>query len=162
MMLSINRLLLALIQRSLAGVIVLSMSLMSLGVDSCETSCLVSHVRCADGSTQFSASAQPMSFPSMGMRDASEAARLAMRAVASSASQVPRMESVSCRSDEFCKDASTSIMRPSGRAEIQKARWMTFGDVFAGSEAPDKYLVSTPGSPHPGVIDPRFSMTLRI
>ena len=137
-------------KRSLASLIVLAMSLMSLGVDSCETSCLVSHAQCAEDSTQSTASAQPMSSPSMGMRE-------------SSASQVPGMESVSCRSDEFCKDASTSVMRPTSRAELQKARWASFGAVFAVSEAPGEYLVNQSASPPPRTTDPlRFLMTLRI
>jgi hypothetical protein len=147
----------------LASLMVLAMFLMSLGVDTCETSCLMGHVRCADDLAQSSGSAESMNSPSMDMRDATEYAFLAMRIVALSGSRVPRMESALCSSDEFCKDASTSVMRPSGRAEIQKARWATFGAVFAENGATGDYLVSKPGSPPPRTADPPvYSMTLRI
>jgi hypothetical protein len=160
-MLSRNRLLSALTHRSLAGIVVLSMSLMSFGVDSCETSCLFGHAECADELIRSSASAQSMG--SMPMGEASEYARLLHQTVASSASTVPRMEPVSCRSDEFCKDASTSVMRPTGRAEIQRARSATIGAAFAQSGALGEQLVRQSGSSPPRTADPHLvSMTLRI
>jgi hypothetical protein len=126
-MLSINPLLSALIQRSLAAVIVSLMSLMPLGVDSCETSCLLGHLQCADESAQFSAMAQPMGSSSSGMAKTPGYARLATQIVASSTSALLSIESVSCRSDESCKDASRSVMRPAGRTELQKDRSTTVG-----------------------------------
>jgi len=153
----------ALMKRSLASLIVLSVSLMSFAVDNCETSCLFNDVHCAGELAQPSQPAQPMDSASMKMGGTPEHARLAARTGAGSGSAVRPLESASCGSKELCKDASASTMRPTVRTEFQRARWMAVGAVFTLNWSTRECLGNKSESPPPTAIGPHLlSMTLRI
>jgi hypothetical protein len=154
----------ALIERSLASLIVLSLCLMSSAVSSCEISCLSRHIRCVDELVQSSPAAQlATDSASLEMGGTPEHSRLAMRTGAPSDSAVRRIESASCCSDELCKDASASAMLPTARTEFQNARWMAVGVVFAVNWSPRECLSNKTESPPPKAVGLNpLSISLRI
>ena len=146
------------LRRSFASLILLSVSLMSLGVDACETSCLFDGFRCSTMSSEVSQPANLMdsAWSEMG-------SMITGRGAASSSSRVTCLESALCDRTEFCKDATTSVMRPTARVQIQKARWMTVDAAFAvkwsNREYPSCKIVLPPfESPGPNPL----SISLRI
>jgi hypothetical protein len=103
------------LRRSLASLILFSVSLMSLAVDACETSCLLDGFGCGPMSSEASPpnnSAGSASFEMGSM--------VTGRGAASSSSKVTSLASKPCDGAEFCKDATTSVMRPAARIGIQK------------------------------------------
>ena len=151
----------ALMKRSLASFVVLSLSVMSFAVSNCEISCLFDDVHCTGALTQSSPSAQPMDSMEMGMPP--EHARLAARTGASSGSGGLRLESASCGSGDLCKEASASAMLPTARTELQKARWAAVDVVVALNWSTRECLGNRAESPPPKAIAPNLpSINLRI
>ena len=104
-----------LLRRSVASTMILFVSLMSLAVDACETSCLFDGFRCAPMSSEVSLPTNLMGSASFEM-----GSMVTGQGAASSSSRVTCLESAPCDRAEFCKDATTSVMRPTARVEIQK------------------------------------------
>ena len=152
----------ALMKRSLASLVVLSVSLMSSAVGSCEISCLLGDVRCVNELAQSSPPAQPADSAAMEMGGTPEHSRAAVRTVAGSHSAVRRVESASCF-DELCKDASASAMLSTDRTEIQKAQWMAVGVVFPANWSTRECLSNKTESPPPKAVGVNLlSISLRI
>ena len=116
-----------LLRRSLVSAVMLSLSLMSFAVDACETFCLFDGFRCARMSSEVSAPANLMG---------------------SAPSEMGSMVTP-CDRAEFCKDATTSVMRPAARVEIQKAQQTTIGIPFAVKWSNRGYLTFKAESPPP-------------
>ena len=151
-----------LMKRSLASVVVLSLSVMSFAVSNCEISCLFD-VHCAGALAQSSPSAAPMDPASMEMGMTPEHAHLAARTGASSSSGGRRLESASCSSGDLCKDASASAMLPTARTEFQKVRWMAVDVVVALNWSTRECLGDKAEYPPPKAIAPNLlSINLRI
>ena len=133
-----------LLRRSFASVILFSVSLMSLAVDACETSCLLDGFRCVPMSSEVSLPANLMGSAS------SEMGSMVMgRSPASSTSKVTCLASAACDGTEFCKDATTSVMRPAARIGIRK----TSQTVISAASTPKwsnwEYLSDKIESPPP-------------
>jgi hypothetical protein len=151
-----------LMKRSLASVVVLSLSFMSFAVSNCEISCLFDDVHCAGALAQSSPSV-PMDPASMEMGMTPEHAHLAARTGASSSSGGRRLESASCSSGDLCKDASASAMLPTARTEFQKVRWMAIDVVVALNRSTRECLGDKAEYPPPKAIAPNLlSINLRI
>lgn len=117
-------------KRTLAVLIVLSVSVMSSAVGSCEVSCLLDDAHCVDQLGTASAAAQPATgSASMEMGGPPEHSRLAMGTGVDFDAAVGSAESVSC-SNELCRDASASAMFPTARTDAPRAGWMAVGVVF--------------------------------
>jgi len=96
-----------LIRRSLASLVVVSVFLMSLAVDACQTSRFFETFRCSE-EPFFAASSMHFRSP-------------AVRTFSSSR----------CEGDEFCKDATTSVMVPTPRLGFQRAPQLVIDATFA-------------------------------
>jgi hypothetical protein len=128
-----------LMRRSLASVVVVSVSLMSAAVDACQTVRFFNAVRCADESPSMNYTSETMASP------------------------IRTFCSAYCEKAEFCTDATTSVMRPAARVEVPKAHRMIIGAAFAvywsGREYPS-YTAESPPHESLGVSPP--SINLRI
>lgn len=153
----------ALMNRSLASLVVLSLYFMSFAVSNCEISCLFDDAHCTGALAQSSPSAEPMDPASMEMGMTPQHAHLAARTGASSSSGGLRLESASCGSGDLCKEASASAMLPTDRTEFQKAQWMAVGVAFALNWSTRECLGNKAESPPPKAIAPTLpSINLRI
>jgi hypothetical protein len=133
-----------LLRRSVASTMILFVSLMSLAVDACETSCLFDGFRCAPMSSEVSLPTNLMGSASFEM-----GSMVTGQGAASSSSRVTCLESAPCDRAEFCKDATTSVMRPTARVEIQKAQWMTVDVTFTVKRSSREYRSHKIESPPP-------------
>lgn len=101
----------AIVKPSLASLIVLSMSLMSSAVGSCEVSCLLEDGHCADEMVQGSAAG-----------GTADRLQLAVRTSGRADSAAGLVEAASACNDELCKDGSVSAVFPAARVEIPKTQ----------------------------------------
>ena len=153
----------ALMRRSLASVVVLSLFFMPFAFSNCEISCLFDDVHCTGALAQSSPSAQPMDPASMEMGMTPEHAHLTARTGAISSSGGGRLESASCSRGDLCKDDSASAMLPTARTEFQKVRWMAVDVVVALNWSTRECLGDKAEYPPPKVIAPNLlSINLRI
>jgi hypothetical protein len=151
----------ALMKRPLAGLIVLSLSLMSFAVENCEASCLFDGVRWADGSARSDMPTRAMA--SLKTERASERNHLAAPTGMSRCSSVSRLESKSCVDNELCKEDPATVMLPTGRTEFRNVRWIAVGVTFAPTWSTVEFCSNRAESPPSKEANPHlFSMRLRV
>jgi hypothetical protein len=136
-------------KRSLASLVVVTVSLMSSLVSSCEISCLFDDVQCAGVSTGTASPAQLVASISLSAEGLSEHARGAMRNGAQPDSVVRGPESASECGVELCKDASASAMLSAVRTEFRNVRSLALAVVRAANVRTTKCLSHGAESPPP-------------
>lgn len=143
--------------RALASVFALALFLMSLGVDTCEASCLFNGSHCADES-----SAMPMPKPAMNSAGHEHAGYIA-RAPRLATAVAKRFEPADCSTNEFCIDATTSVMRPVDRTVSLKALYVAEGVILTPHDPVMGSFGILVASPPPIAISPHpLSTSLRI
>ena len=142
----------AIVKRSLASLIVLSMSLMSSAVGSCEVSCLLEDGHCANEMVQGSAAS-----------GTADRLQLAVRTSGRADSAAGLVEAASACNDELCKDGSVSAVFPAARVEIPKTQAAAGVVVFAPSATARAWPSHESESPPPKAVSLNsLSVNLRI
>lgn len=149
-------------RRFLAGLIVLSFFLMSLGVDTCQASCLF------DGFSGLGESAPPShivhaaaagQYAHFVSAHAIESIRTAMPLGMS----VRSSYSMPGNGEEFCEDATTSVMVPAPRTHLQPVQWIATPVALPPIASNSQRVVeTTPPLPSAAISPHLLSMTLRI